>query len=331
MGTWRTGLVPIGVALLVAACSERSSPISLGYRAIDLGPGRCLGVNESGRAVGLDGDRTFVVDSDGTRTVLPDHDGEPPVGLAIGDDGSVVGYTHSLDHGQVAAVHRDGVWQTLTDGWGNALAVGPDGEIVGVSASPTGPTAFAVVDGKVVALPLPSGSSAGYLIGHGKVAGIYETEDEETHAFAATLDGSFEALGTLGGATSAPLGMNRAGIIVGVSETADGAAHAFMRLVDAESLTDLGRPEDAIGTNARGIDDKNRIVGNALYADGTSRPVVFARGDYLDIMPKDEQGELFISAHVAQVTPNGLVVGWGMPRSGEFRCIVWTLTKGGQP
>lgn len=316
---------------ILSACSDRAAPLSLNYRTADLGPGRCLGINQAGHVIGLDGDETFVIAADGERTTLPDHDGEPPVGLAIGEDDSVVGYVHSADHGQVAAAFRDGAWQPLTEGWGNALATGPDGELVGVSSGPTGPAAFALVDGRPVALALPAGPSAGYLIGHGRVAGIYETDDEETHAFVATLDGTFTGLGTLGGETSAPLGMNRAGLVVGVSETADGEAHAFLRLVDAEALTDLGRPEDAIASNARGIDDKNRIVGNALLADGTSRPVVFARGTHLDLMPTDEAGAPFLSAHVAQVAPNGLVVGWGMPRSGGFRCLVWTPTKASAP
>jgi len=323
----RATLPPMLTALaLLAACTERKAPLSLDYRASDLGPGRCLGINEAGHVVGLDNDRTFVV-ANGTRTMVPDHGGEAPVGLAIAKDGSVVGYVHDKDHGQVAAVLRDGAWKLLGEGWGNALAHGPDGEIVGVSSSPTGPVAFAIVNDKAATLALPPGPSAGYLIGHGRVAGIYETENEETHAFFATLDGAFTGLGTLGGDASAPLGMNRAGIIVGVSETADGEAHAFLRLADAETLTDLGRPDDAIGSNARGIDDKNRIVGNALLSDGTSRPVVFARNTFLDIMPQDENGEPFLSAHVAQVAPNGLVVGWGMPQDGTFRCLVWTPTK----
>lgn len=324
----RTLLLPASLALsLLSACSDRAGPLSLNYRTSDLGPGRCLGINEDSQVLGLDGDRTFVVAADGTRTTLPDHDGEPPVGLAIARDGSVVGYVQSADHGQVAAVFRDGAWRTLTEGWGNALATGPDGEIVGATSSPTGPVALALVDDRPVTLALPEGPSAGYLIGHGKVAGIYETDSEETHAFVATLDGAFTGLGTLGGPTSAPLGMNRAGLIVGVSETADGEAHAFLRLVDAEALTDLGRPEDAIATNARGIDDKNRIVGNALLSDGTSRPVVFARNTFIDIMPQDQDGKPFLSAHVAQVAASGLVVGWGVPSSGGFRCIVWTPTK----
>ncbi|HRE87830.1 MAG TPA: hypothetical protein PK095_01710 [Myxococcota bacterium] len=315
---------------LLQACSDRAQPLSLDYRTTDLGAGRCLGINTAGQVVGLDGDQAFVVSPDKTRIALSAPDSEPPVGLAIGPDGSVVGYLQDETHGQVAAVYKDGAWRPLFENptrWGNALATGPDGEVVGVSAGPTGPTAFALMDGEPITLPLPPGDSAGYLVGHGRVAGIYETEDERTHAFVATVEGTFQGLGTLGGETSAPLGMNRMGIIVGVAETGDGAAHAFMRLADAETLTDLGRPEDSVSSNARGIDDKNRIVGNALFSDGTSRPILFARSTHLDLMPTDENGEPFLSAHIAQVAPNGLVVGWGMPRAGGFRCIVWTPTR----
>lgn len=304
------------------ACSEDGKVgAGVGYLAVDLGPGRCVAVNDGAVVLGIDASNVpFTVTRDGTRTNLGSISAdELTVAVAISDEGAVVGYAE----GRTArrAVRRvDGAWQALGDAYGAATFVSGD-TIAGV----TGDLRGFVSDGDVAReLPLPAGlGSAVYGVSAGRAIGIVESASGATHGF--LIDGELIDIGTLGGAQSAALALNDKGAVVGAAELASGRTRAFLRDSDG-TMTDLGVLEGGTDSDARGIDASGRIVGNVRMADGTSVPSSFAVGKVpTSIMPKDEAGRPFVSAHVAAVSGDGLVAGWGMPSRGTgSHCILWT-------
>jgi probable HAF family extracellular repeat protein len=91
------------------------------------------------------------------------------------------------------------------------------------------------------------------------------TGSTSAHAF--QWNGTLKDLGTLGGPSSAAQGINSLGQIVGSAFTASGGSHAF--IVDKGNMTDLNTliPSNSgwVLTQATGINDSGRIVGNGLY------------------------------------------------------------------
>jgi len=73
-------------------------------------------------------------------------------------------------------------------------------------------------------------------------------------------------LGTLGGASSVARAINARGEVVGQSNTANGAMHAFL-WSKAAGMRDLGTLPGLLNSSAASIDDKGRIVGSSFGPD----------------------------------------------------------------
>lgn len=326
------------VALVCAASfgckSSGSSPAS---SVKDLGLGRCVAVNEAGQVLGIDesneANATFVVDTNGSRRTLGAFEpGAMAIGLAIAENGDVVGYSESLA-GRRAIRYSAGSWKAV-DGvsapWSVALGLGSKGETLGLvgTATPGETHAFLSMSGSLGPLALPGGpSSAAYLVNaEGRIAGIMQASDNETHAFLLSA-GQLQDLGTLGGKNSSPYGMNGKGDVVGSSDTAGGPQHAFL-WSGGGPLVDLGVPFGMVGSDARAIDDKGRIAGNGYDATGLSHPFLFVPGAApAEIMPMDKTSRRFIGARILAASASGKMVGWGLPDTrgeGKAHCLVWT-------
>ena len=114
-------------------------------------------------------------------------------------------------------------------------------------------------------------------------------------------------LGTLGGSQSVALGINRAGQVIGFSETADGRTHAFVYVKGA--LLDLGT-FGGDESYAHRISDGGLIVGRARSSDGDFRPfVTSAGGQPFDLSHVDTRLKGVFSTAVA-VNSAGYVVGY---------------------
>lgn len=297
----------------------------------DFGPGRCVFVNAAGTVVGIgDDDVPFLMAPDGDRTPLGLYDGRMTFGLVVDAQGVVSGYSDSLE-GRVPLEHRDGAWQEvpgLGDG-AAVLATTPAGVRAGLRNDAGGLRGFVLeAGGTERTLDLPADmASAVYGITADRYVGIVEAAGLATHAFVAE-GGEIVDLGTLGGKNSTALSVNASGVVVGASERSDGAVHAFVRRAGADVIEDLGRDPDALGSDARGVDDAGRIVLNHQFEDGTTRPeVILPGGTAVDLRPV-AAGVPYVSAQVAAVSPSGTAVGWGVPKAGgdhPLRCLVWDL------
>jgi len=82
-------------------------------------------------------------------------------------------------------------------------------------------------------------------------------------------------LGTLGGWSSSARGINDAGQVVGMSDTADGNRHAFITGPDGVGMRDLGSLGGSRSwSNAFGINEAGQVVGYSHTADGNSHAFI---------------------------------------------------------
>lgn len=337
----RMSLVGLCLGLGVGCAKSSSSPTPTGapdsgWSVADLGPGRCVGINPSGQVVGVDAQNvTFVISATGALTALADAtDGGLSVGLAIASNGDVLGYQEG-SVGRSPATSTQGSWKPLAglSGRGAATAVDAEGDVVGFQSANGPKQAFLLSAGKPVALPLPVNlPSAAYAVAKGGVvAGIVETPSEETHAFV-VAGGRLQDLGTLGGRLSIALGVNPQGDVVGASQLPDGSQHAAFHGASSTGFVDLGLPTGMARSDARGIDDRGRIAGNAASADGVVHAMSFTPGKpAVELSPTSGPGAVYSSTHAAASAPDGHIVGWGSPvhpgsgeAAGAAHCLVWT-------
>jgi probable HAF family extracellular repeat protein len=114
-------------------------------------------------------------------------------------------------------------------------------------------------------------------------------------------------LGTLGGARSAALSINRAGQVVGHSQTVDGDVHAFV--FRGQGLVDLGTFGGS-ESYARRISDHGTVVGRAQDATGAFRSFVsFPTAGLIDISALDSRLQGAFTTAV-DINSEGDIVGY---------------------
>ena len=97
----------------------------------------------------------------------------------------------------------------------------------------------------------------------GQIIGTYTTSGGGSHAFLYTPGSGLRDLGTLGGATSAPTGMNDNGDVVGSSALSDGSTHAFLWTA-ANGMEDI--------TALTGVPEVRRLNDKLQTLTGTRAP-----------------------------------------------------------
>lgn len=121
-------------------------------------------------------------------------------------------------------------------------------------------------------------------------------------------------LGTLGGASAIPTAINDAGQIAGLSESAAGAAHAF--LWDNGVMRDLGTLAGG-ASEAHAINSGGQVAG-ASIVNGTARVFLWLNGTMRDLGPDNTR-----FAVVRRLTAAGDVVATVHGYDGRVRSVMW--------
>jgi probable HAF family extracellular repeat protein len=157
-------------------------------------------------------------------------------------------------------------------------------------------------------------------------------------------------LGTLGGNHSLAYGVNEAGQVVGMSQTADGQWQAFV-WQDGQ-MTGLGTL-GGTQSSAYAVNNSGHVVGESTDGGQRWRAFVWQGADLLDLGPTSEaafainaaglvvggsDGRAFIwdgevslivdyASEAHGINDAGLVVGWGAPDGTDWRPIIWEMTS----
>jgi probable HAF family extracellular repeat protein len=242
---------------------------------------------------------------------------------AINQRGQVVGRAYG--QGWSRAFLYDGTMRDLgTFGGADALAadINESGQVTGYATAADGVRhAFVYRDGLLNLLKTPGIASTGWVInGSGQVAGDFQNGNSDQLAFFDEACGCVRPLGTLGGAESLVYGLNDAGHVIGVSDTAAGQRHAFLYRDGA--MKDLGTLGGA-GSFAAAINEAGLVVGDADTASGDAHAFLYDGKTMKDL------GTFGGAASRADsVNGAGQVVGFARTNRGEPRAFAWTEAEG---
>jgi probable HAF family extracellular repeat protein len=280
-----------------------------------------------------------------------------------------------MAHGQSEDLHaflwtQAGGMQDLgtITGSQNSIAYGISelGEIVGSDVVGTHATPFRwKANAGMEGLP-DFGTIEGYAVAvnsSGEIVGDYYPDGTSAiRAFIWTPTAGLQDLGTLGGSTAAPLGINRPGQVVGYSDTSSGANHGFL-WTQSGGMQDLGTffpcaindaglmagttyaangdPEAAVWNNGKvsilgpggacGINNRGQVVGTR-YTPQSSTEQAFIwtpGGAGMQLLPQLPGAVATIGE---AINDSGEVVGWNFPPPGgnAYQAFIWTSTGGTQ-
>jgi probable HAF family extracellular repeat protein len=241
---------------------------------------------------------------------------------AINQRGQVVG--RAFGPGWSRAFLYDGAMHDLGNfGGAEALAadVNESGQVTGYATGADGARhAFLYRDGQLKQLTMP-GASVGWVInGAGQVAGDFQGSGRTQLGFFDESCGCVRPLGTLGGAESLVYGLNDAGHVIGVSDTAAGQRHAFVYRDGV--MTDLGTFGGA-GSFAAAINASGLVVGDADTVAGEARAFVYDGKSLRDLGTFGGT-----QSRADSVNGAGQVVGFARTSRGEPRAFSWTAADG---
>lgn len=256
-----------------------------------------LGINNKGEVVGYsfqgeDFQAFLYSPSDQSFTDAGSFGGKINAACAINDAGQVTGYSQDENGNLLAFIYSRkqsiAPLGTLEGGsTSQAFGINNSGAVVGDSQSGNQnhrPVLFS--NGSVQDLGLGGSDQTdaletAYAINDaGQIAGRHAAGNNAFHAFE-FANGNTIDFRTLGGANGEALAINKNGLVVGDSDTADGPVHAFV--IDHSELKDLGTlPGFDNGSYARGINDEGDIVGESDSVD-QKRAFLFTKGQLLEL------------------------------------------------
>lgn len=250
-----------------------------GYTVRDLGTigveAEAHGINNAGVAVGLSYDTIAAhlavrFDDPTPVPLLGPGPAEQREAVAINDSGLVAALAYSLNTLGANAYISDGALPPTDIGQLIPRAIDGQGRVVGAR-----PVLAANVYSEHAAwwngserVDLPAFANASWSIAHdidasGRIVGSAIPAGARRPSAVLWENGTASDLGTLGGASAQALGINGAGDVVGVADTAAGRPHAFLYHIDSGAVTErldlgfLGGESSA----AYDVNDSRQVVG----------------------------------------------------------------------
>lgn len=285
-------LARLALSALVFSFGAASPVLSQAQSYVDVALGNVASytLNDKGQVTGYtfadDGFRAFITGDNGSGLTLINlpvdpYDGYPPGsgGFGINNKGQVVGVMFSVDKHVFATgpqgqdARSDGALQYLSVD--TAPLINDLGQIAGQQTNGRAVILDLATDQvKVFGESQDLSATPSALNAAGQMVGYFALgSGTDSHAFISNSDGSLKDLGTLGGASSAALAINKHGLVVGWSDTTNGGRHAFMTSSDGQSLIDISPSVD--DSSAFGVNDAGQIVGDYWDAgSGRFRPFI---------------------------------------------------------
>ncbi|MBE2212656.1 MAG: hypothetical protein IAE82_02205, partial [Opitutaceae bacterium] len=249
----------------------------------------------------------------------------------INDAGVVVGITSAT----LAGPPRPTRWirgvaeglGTLGGPGGYAYAINRDGTIVGNAAPALGaPHAFRFAGGSMSSLGTIAGHGSGALSinDEGWAVGFYYTAPSSTARQAVIWrpGGGWILPGALGSGPSSAYGINASGLVVGVSQAADGNDHAVRYdAAGTRVLEDLGT---GWGTRsiAYGVNDDGWIVGAIAGAKAPARAFLWVDGDFHDLNAGLLGAEGWTVTSARSINSRGWIAGGAINPAGAPRAVL---------
>jgi len=268
----RRQLVVLAVVFLLSLSGRSAWGQAALYTVTDVGTlsggttSQAYGINASGQVVGdaqtASGDtHAFLYSTGAGITDLSTLGGTNSYGRGINNAGSVVGFSQIGDNAGTHAFLHDGTMHDLgtfsggTNSYAYAINNASPAQIVGGSDTAPGPS---------------NGGTPG--VGFGGHAASFSSGSNAPTDFGTLL----------GGTTSCAYGINTSGHVVGFSQTASGANHAFL-YYNSQNVTDIGALLGGIGSCAYGINDADHVVGYVQTSSGANHAFLYKDGTAHDL------------------------------------------------
>jgi probable HAF family extracellular repeat protein len=157
--------------------------------------------------------------------------------------------------------------------------------------------------GQKALIDLGSGTRAYGINASGQVTGCVSNAAGGTHAFL-YVAGTLTDLGTLGGASSCGLAINKTGQITGYADTATDT-HAF--LYADGMMTDLSAVSGSPTTRGLAINTTGDVVGDAPQFGGTSVAILYSQSVVTDLFPLNEN---YVGSVATVINDSGVIAGF---------------------
>lgn len=240
-------------------------------------------------------------------------------GLGINDGGQIVGLSEVVPGNPVHPVifgdpvQDINVLAGLGSTFGAAQGINNNGQITGVSSGLPNGHAFIYSNGAMqdIGVLTHASYSVGQAINNlGQVAGYSQLNAQAGYKAFLYSNGTILDLGNLGGANSYSRGINDNGLVVGYSQIASGAEHAF--LFSGGTMHDLGILPSTSSSRANAINASGKVVGYSSIAANNDLAFIYdSSNGMVNLNTLIDPSSGWVLQQAADINDVGQITGYG--------------------